>query len=204
MIIIKKRPRSKRAGPLPCLSVVEHGSARTHPGSTPASTPLWCLLGWAPVLICPPAVCGASPAWVCLKQRRQSRRTPRNAPAESRGCQQAPPPTARAPHGLPLAPSCPLHALISSGGRRGWARTPHGTMATARLPARGLLGLLCSPQRGWGQPEAGSPAPGFPISSKPQLTALSTSLPLGAAWPSATFLHPDSAGPGGAVLIRRR
>lgn len=81
---------------------------------------------------------------------------------------------------------------------------PHGTMATARLPARGLLGLLCSPQRGWGQPEAGSPAPGFPISSKPQLTALSTSLPLGAAWPSATFLHPDSAGPGGAVLIRRR
>lgn len=162
MIIIKKRPHSKRAGPLPCLSVVEHGSARTHPGSTPASTPLWCLPGRAPVLICPPAVCGASPAWVCLKQRRQSRRTPRNAPAESRGCQQAPPPTARAPHRSPLAPSCPPHALISSGGHRGWARTPprhhsHGQAASPRAPGAALL-----PAAGLGPARGREPSAGVP------------------------------------------
>lgn len=75
----------------------------------------------------------------------------------------------------------------------------HGQAASPRAPGAALL-----PAAGLGPARGREPSAGVPHQLQPQLTALSTSLPLGAAWPSATFLHPDSAGPGGAVLIRRR
>lgn len=114
-------------------------------------------------LSAPPAVCGASPAWVWHEERLRRRKDALNCSAHPGAArqEQAPVLAAREPpsHGSPLAPN-----LL----------TPPGICP---------CNLSQHPPTGrWGP---GDPAPA---------AAASPPTPQGAAWPAATFLHPDSAG----------